>query len=89
MCLAVPGKVLSVEGNLGRVDFDGVVREFCLDLVPGIVPGCWVLVHAGFAIQTLEEEEAQSTLALLREWADFEAQDVLGPTERAGGSDGT
>ncbi|MFH1463150.1 MAG: HypC/HybG/HupF family hydrogenase formation chaperone [Pseudomonadota bacterium] len=81
MCLAVPGKVVSLEGSLGRVDFGGVERELCMDLLPGVGPGAWVLAHAGFAIQVLDEEEARATLALFQEWADFEAENVLGPTE--------
>lgn len=82
MCLAVPGKVVSLDGSLARVDFGGVERELCMDLLPGVGPGAWVLAHAGFAIQSLDEEEAQATLALFQEWADFEAENALGPTER-------
>ncbi len=94
MCLAVPGKVLELEGSMGRVDFGGIQRELCMDLLPEIELGSWVLAHAGFAIQILDEEEAQKTLALFREWADFEAENSLGPTpldgvEPSGGGDGS
>ena len=82
MCLAIPGKVVEVSAGMARVDFNGVERQLCLDLLPGAGPGCWVLAHAGFAIQQLDEEEARATLALFQEWADFEAQDILGPTAR-------
>jgi hydrogenase expression/formation protein HypC len=83
MCLAVPGKILALEGGIARVDFGGVERDLCMDLLPEVGCGAWVLAHAGFAIQVLDEEEAQATLALFQEWADFEAQSALGPTERS------
>ena len=70
MCLGVPGKVLSiVEGKLrmGRVDFSGTVRDICLAYVPEVVVGDYVLVHVGFAINRLDEAEAQETFAYLRE----------------------
>jgi len=66
MCLAVPGKVIQVDGKAGKVDFLGVQRQVQLDLVPEAVAGDWVLVHAGFAIHRIDEEEAHETLALLR-----------------------
>ncbi|HQP34752.1 MAG TPA: HypC/HybG/HupF family hydrogenase formation chaperone [Polyangiaceae bacterium] len=66
MCLAVPGKVIQVDGKAGKVDFLGVQRQVQLDLVPEAVAGDWVLVHAGFAIHRIDEEEARETLALLR-----------------------
>ncbi len=82
MCLAVPGKVVELEGSMGRVDFGGVARELCMDLLPEVEIGSWVLAHAGFAIQILDEEEAKKTLALFREWMEFEAQaeSTIGPT---------
>lgn len=71
MCLAVPGRIRSVEGESpldrrGEVDFDGVVREACLAYVPEAGPGDWVLVHAGFALQVIDEAEARRTLEELR-----------------------
>lgn len=66
MCLAVPGQVIQVEGKSGKVDFLGVQRQVQLDLVPEAVAGDWVLVHAGFAIHRIDEEEARETLAMLR-----------------------
>ena len=66
MCLAVPGKVIQVDGKAGKVDFLGVQRQVQLDLVPEAVAGDWVLVHAGFAIHRIDEEEARETIALLR-----------------------
>lgn len=67
MCLAVPGRVVEMVGRAGKVDFQGVVREVQLDLVPETKTGDWVLVHAGFAIQRIDETEARETLALLEQ----------------------
>ena len=71
MCLGVPGRVLEVtrEDDLlvGRVDFGGVRRRVCLEHVPEVRPGEWVLVHVGFALARLDEDEARRTFELLRE----------------------
>lgn len=71
MCLGVPGRIVEVqEGGLmrmGRVDFGGITREVCLAYVPEAQVGDWVIVHVGFAISRLEEEEALETLQLLGE----------------------
>ncbi|MBS7639441.1 MAG: HypC/HybG/HupF family hydrogenase formation chaperone [Candidatus Bathyarchaeia archaeon] len=67
MCLAVPARILEISGDLARVDFGGgVVREVNVSLVDARV-GDYVLVHAGYAIQVLEEREAEETLEILRE----------------------
>jgi len=63
MCLAVPGKVVSVEGEsdllrMGKVDFGGVLKEVCLAYAPEAGVGDYVIVHAGFAISTLDQEAA-------------------------------
>jgi hydrogenase expression/formation protein HypC len=70
MCLAIPGRIIDVEGTTARVDFGGVTRDADLTLVPGAASGDYVLVHAGFAIQRLDEAEAEETLALFRELAE-------------------
>ena len=67
MCIAVPGKVLKVDGDVATVSFGGSVREANLDLVEGIQEGDYVIVHAGFAIRKLDEREAAETLDLMRE----------------------
>lgn len=67
MCLAVPAKVIELDGAMGRVDFGGVKRRVSLALVPGVACGDYVLVHAGAAIEVLDLAEAQRTLALLHE----------------------
>jgi len=71
MCLGVPGKITEIFDNngmkMGKIDFGGVVRETCLDFVPEAQVGDYAVVHVGFAISLLSEEEAQETLAMLRE----------------------
>jgi hydrogenase expression/formation protein HypC len=73
MCLAVPGRVVEILGEenlrMARVDFGGVVRQASLVYTPEVAPGDFVLVHAGFALQRVDEEEAQETLRLLGELA--------------------
>lgn len=71
MCLAVPGKVVEIAGEgelrMGKVDFSGVQRQACLAYVPEVQLGDYVLVHVGFAISRIDEEQAMETLAALRE----------------------
>lgn len=72
MCLAVPGKLMSIEGDdpllrTGRVSFGGIIKEVNLSLVPEVVIGDYLLVHAGFAISTIDEEEANRVFSLLDE----------------------
>jgi hydrogenase expression/formation protein HypC len=71
MCLGVPGKIIEkyvADGlTMGRIDFGGTVREACLSYVPEASVGEYVVIHVGFAISLLSEEEAQVTLATLRE----------------------
>lgn len=68
MCLGIPGKVLSMTASgLAEVDFSGIRREVSLMLCPEVGVGDYCLVHAGFAIQRLEHEEAMETLNLFRE----------------------
>jgi len=70
MCLAVPGQVLEKEGTLAKVDFGhGTIREVDISLVD-VVVGQYVLVHTGYAIQIMDEEEARATLDLWKEILD-------------------
>ncbi|HXZ23449.1 MAG TPA: HypC/HybG/HupF family hydrogenase formation chaperone [Methanomassiliicoccales archaeon] len=66
MCLAVPGKIISITDTTAVVDFGGVQRETNVSLVDA-KPGDYVIVHAGFAIQIVDEEEAKETLKLWEE----------------------
>ena len=74
MCLAIPGELLSIEGNdpltrEGRIAFAGIVKRANLAYVPEAKPGDYVLVHAGFAIAVIDAEQAHRTLAYLDEIA--------------------
>lgn len=83
MCLAVPGKIVEIYESGGlkmaKIDFGGVTREACLEYVPDAQVGEYTVIHVGFAINRLDEAEAQESLALLKEIVDFEAE--LGPEE--------
>lgn len=74
MCLAIPGKIISIESagvnplfRVGKVSFEGIVREVNLAAVPEAVTGEYVLVHVGMALNVIDEEEAQKTLEYLKE----------------------
>lgn len=68
MCLAVPGKVISLEGNgTGKVDYLGSTVLANFSLLPDIKVGDWVIVHAGFAISKLDQKEAKKTLKLFKD----------------------
>lgn len=75
MCLAVPGKVLERQDFLATVDVRGVTRQVSLMLLPEAQVGEYVLVHAGFAVQTIDEEEARRTIEFFKELDDYEAAD--------------
>ena len=74
MCLGIPGKIVEIyeaDGlKMGKVDFGGVVREACLEYVPEAEVGQYALIHVGFAINLVSEQEAEETLALLQEIAE-------------------
>ena len=67
MCLAVPAKLLEIKDSLGKVELSGVTREVSLMLLPEAKVGDHVLVHAGFAMQIVEEKDFEETNALLAE----------------------
>lgn len=71
MCLAVPMKLVRIENNIGFVEISGIQREISLDLVPECKIGDYLLVHAGFAITIIDEEEANETLNTIREYLSF------------------
>jgi len=84
MCLAIPGKVISVEQSnglrSGRIQFGGIVRQASLDFVPEAEVGDYVMVHVGYAISRVDEAEAQRTYELLEEMGDLEKE--LSPETR-------
>lgn len=69
MCLAIPGKVIEIEKNadpvMGKVSFGGIVKHVCLDWVPEVTVGDYVIVHVGFAISKVNEEEAIETIKMI------------------------
>ncbi len=71
MCLGIPGKITEIyeenKTRMGKVDFDGVLLDVCLEAVPEAKNSDYVIVHAGFAISRLSQEEAAETLGYLRE----------------------
>ena len=71
MCLGIPGKIVETSGEdffrMGKVDFGGIVREVSLAYVPEAQIDNYVIVHAGFALHILDEQEAQETLSLFKE----------------------
>lgn len=78
MCLSIPGKIKEIynDGSLimGKVDFGGVLKEVCLDYVPEAQVGQYVLIHVGFAISVLDEDEAMARLDTIREIENFEEE---------------
>jgi hydrogenase expression/formation protein HypC len=88
MCLAVPGKIVDLVERDGiamaRLDYGGVTREACMAYLPEAEVGDYVLVHVGFAISRIDEEEAARTLALLRELGELELPDESREAPEAG-----
>lgn len=82
MCLGIPGKITAIyqKDNLsmGKIDFNGITKEICLAYVPEARVGDYALVHVGFAISLMNEEEAHETLKLIQQVADLNEE--LGET---------
>ncbi|MFP3855222.1 MAG: HypC/HybG/HupF family hydrogenase formation chaperone [Anaerolineales bacterium] len=78
MCLGVPGRIIEIyqDGDLrmGKIDFGGATREACLAYVPEAKVGDYTVIHVGFAISLLSEEEARASLEALAEIVDIEAE---------------
>jgi hydrogenase expression/formation protein HypC len=70
MCLGIPGKVIEIEKNLAKVDVGGLIRDISIELCPEVSVGEYVLIHTGFAIQKVDEKEAEETLEFLKEMAE-------------------
>ena len=71
MCLAIPSKITRIENEMATIDVDGVQRQASLLLLEDAGVGDYVIVHAGFAIQKIDEQAAMETLQFLREAADY------------------
>ena len=93
MCLAIPGKITSISGEdpltrTGKIDFGGILKEASLAYVPEVKVGDYVIVHVGFAISQVDEQEAQKTFEYLREMEELadlaERGDAGGELPRAG-----
>ena len=81
MCLGIPGKIVELyESNslkMGKVDFGGVTREACLEYIPEARVGEYTLIHVGFALSIISEQEARETLELIQQIADLNSE--IGP----------
>jgi hydrogenase expression/formation protein HypC len=75
MCLAIPALIKSIDGQLAEVEIGGVRRKVSLALTPEAKVGDYAIVHTGFAISILDEQEAQETLKLFAEMAEFADED--------------
>ena len=85
MCLGIPGKVIEIRDDaglpMGKVDFGGVRKDACLAYIPEIKVGDYVIIHVGFAISQVDEEEALKTLEILASMGDLIDQELatMGP----------
>jgi hydrogenase expression/formation protein HypC len=75
MCLGIPAKIQEIFDDHGtkmaKVDFGGVSRDVCIEVIPDAKPGDWTIIHAGFALNLLSDEEAQETLDILQQMAEL------------------
>lgn len=71
MCLGIPGKIIEIYQDHGlrmcKIDFGGVIREACIETLPEAKAGDYTIIHAGFALSLLSEEEARQTLEILED----------------------
>jgi len=77
MCLAVPGKVTSIDDSnpelkMAKVNFNGVTKDICIQWLPEVKVDDYVLVHVGFALNTIDEKDAIETIQMLKEMGDIE-----------------
>jgi hydrogenase expression/formation protein HypC len=91
MCLAIPGKLIDIADDadgvrMGRANFGGIVKQVCLEYTPEVIPGDYVLVHVGFALSKVDEEEAARTYRLLAEMDQLQELDIPGFEERGPGT---
>ncbi|MBQ4368311.1 MAG: HypC/HybG/HupF family hydrogenase formation chaperone [Candidatus Methanomethylophilus sp.] len=78
MCLAIPGKIVKIEGDQAEIDFGGAMKTANVAMVDAKV-GMWAVVHAGFAIELMDEEEALETLKLWNEFVDSGTAEIRNP----------
>jgi hydrogenase expression/formation protein HypC len=69
MCLAIPGKILTIEGDYAQVDFGGVTKRVGIGLLESVTKNDYVIVHAGYAIEVLNRQDAEERLKLFEELA--------------------
>ena len=86
MCLGVPGKVIEIQDNslgmaMGKVDFAGITKEVCLAYVPEVQIGDYVIVHVGFAISIVDEDEAMQVFEYLKEMDELAELEIRQPDE--------
>jgi hydrogenase expression/formation protein HypC len=79
MCLAVPGKVTSIDDSnpdlkMARVDFSGITKEVCIQWLPEVKVGDYILAHVGMALNVVDEKDALETLELLKEMGELDAE---------------
>jgi hydrogenase expression/formation protein HypC len=83
MCLAIPGKVMNIDRSatpiMGDVDFSGIKRRVCLEWLPDTRVGEYVIVHVGFAISKIDEQEALETLKLFEQMGELPSELDAGP----------
>ncbi|MFH1721293.1 MAG: HypC/HybG/HupF family hydrogenase formation chaperone [Candidatus Altiarchaeota archaeon] len=73
MCYAIPGKIIKIDGKSAKIDYEGVTKSANIQLIDGAKIGDYVLVHAGFAIEKLDQKSAEETLEIVRKFV-FEAE---------------
>ena len=78
MCLSIPGKVIEIQGDNAKTSIGGSIVEVSLQLLDEVQVGDYVLVHAGFALEKINPEEAEATLRLLEEMDEEESQNLRG-----------
>jgi hydrogenase expression/formation protein HypC len=76
MCLAIPARIVSIDGQQAEVDISGVARKISIALTPEAEVGDYAIVHTGFAISLLDEEEAKETLRMFAEIAALEDEEL-------------
>ena len=76
MCLAIPGRILSIDGNTAIVDFDGIKQEVIIALILNPEVGKYVIIHAGYAIEQMDEKDAIESIEQWKEIAEDQSLDL-------------